>query len=333
MHPEIDKLINMALSDGQVTDKEREIILRKAEKLEIDRDEVEMYLQGFLDLNKQDNSSTFVQKTSDIVVESKTLESDISNDRKYTLKKVKKIEPAQLNKESELKLKISELSNDKKILFNNLEKLIEDIKFAQRDLVKIKSSIDKQVSLTKEEFKKNANTNLSKFINQINESVATKFGGGKLIFENPEKFIGLDFMELTRLITSEGGFNLDELQAKRKKIRLLLYFLCLTPLIYMSVILPDFEYIKYTGYKLFIGFTILVLLFMKINSLSELIKENKCNFSNADLNIIIREIRRKYSIEFDELLRLKNEIERLESIQKNLKLKDIAVYEKFMKTE
>ena len=27
MHPEIDKLINMALLDGQVTDKEREIIL------------------------------------------------------------------------------------------------------------------------------------------------------------------------------------------------------------------------------------------------------------------------------------------------------------------
>jgi len=31
MHPEIEKLIEMALSDGQVTDKECEIILRKAE--------------------------------------------------------------------------------------------------------------------------------------------------------------------------------------------------------------------------------------------------------------------------------------------------------------
>ena len=46
MHPEIEKLIDMALVDGQVTDKEREIILRKAEKLGLDIDEVEMYLES-----------------------------------------------------------------------------------------------------------------------------------------------------------------------------------------------------------------------------------------------------------------------------------------------
>jgi hypothetical protein len=36
MHPEIEKLVEMALADGQVTDKEREIILLKAEKLGLD---------------------------------------------------------------------------------------------------------------------------------------------------------------------------------------------------------------------------------------------------------------------------------------------------------
>jgi uncharacterized protein (TIGR02145 family) len=46
MNPEIEKLIEMALVDGQVTDKEREIILRKADKLGLDVDEVEMYLEG-----------------------------------------------------------------------------------------------------------------------------------------------------------------------------------------------------------------------------------------------------------------------------------------------
>ena len=48
MHPDIEKLIEMALADGQVTDKEREIILRKAEKLRLDVDEVEMYLEGYI---------------------------------------------------------------------------------------------------------------------------------------------------------------------------------------------------------------------------------------------------------------------------------------------
>ena len=46
MHTEIENLINMALADGEVTEKERAIILRKAESLGIDKDEVEMILDG-----------------------------------------------------------------------------------------------------------------------------------------------------------------------------------------------------------------------------------------------------------------------------------------------
>ena len=34
MHPEIENLINMALADGEVTEKERGIILRKSETLD-----------------------------------------------------------------------------------------------------------------------------------------------------------------------------------------------------------------------------------------------------------------------------------------------------------
>lgn len=56
MHPEIENLINMALADGEVTEKERGIILRKAEILGIDKDEVEMILDGKIALyNKQVN--------------------------------------------------------------------------------------------------------------------------------------------------------------------------------------------------------------------------------------------------------------------------------------
>jgi hypothetical protein len=46
MDPEIEKLIDLALADGQITEKERGIILRKAEKLGEDLDEVEMILDG-----------------------------------------------------------------------------------------------------------------------------------------------------------------------------------------------------------------------------------------------------------------------------------------------
>jgi hypothetical protein len=56
MSSEIDNLINMALADGEVTEKERAIVLRKAEALGLDKDEVEMILDGRIALQKkQDN--------------------------------------------------------------------------------------------------------------------------------------------------------------------------------------------------------------------------------------------------------------------------------------
>lgn len=46
MHPELENLIKIALADGVITEKEKSIILRKAEVLGEDRDEVEMIIEG-----------------------------------------------------------------------------------------------------------------------------------------------------------------------------------------------------------------------------------------------------------------------------------------------
>jgi hypothetical protein len=46
MHPEIEKLIDLALADGQIKEKERNVILKKAAELGLDADEVEMTLDG-----------------------------------------------------------------------------------------------------------------------------------------------------------------------------------------------------------------------------------------------------------------------------------------------
>jgi hypothetical protein len=48
MNNEIEKFIELAIADGQVTDKERAVILRKALELGADSDEVEMILDGKL---------------------------------------------------------------------------------------------------------------------------------------------------------------------------------------------------------------------------------------------------------------------------------------------
>ena len=48
MHPEIEKLIDLGIVDGQITEKERNVILKKAAEFGVDADEVEMTLDGKL---------------------------------------------------------------------------------------------------------------------------------------------------------------------------------------------------------------------------------------------------------------------------------------------
>jgi hypothetical protein len=58
MNSEIENLINMALADGEVTEKERAIVLRKAEALGLDKDEVEMILDGKIALFNKTTATT-----------------------------------------------------------------------------------------------------------------------------------------------------------------------------------------------------------------------------------------------------------------------------------
>lgn len=58
MNPEIEKLIDIALADGEVTEKESAIILRKAQSLGEDKDEVEMVLDGKIALLRKEQNST-----------------------------------------------------------------------------------------------------------------------------------------------------------------------------------------------------------------------------------------------------------------------------------
>ena len=53
MNTEIERLIELAISDGEITDKERSVILKKAVKLGEDPNEVEMILDGRLHESKK----------------------------------------------------------------------------------------------------------------------------------------------------------------------------------------------------------------------------------------------------------------------------------------
>lgn len=64
MHPEIEKLIDLALADGQITEKERNVIFKKAIALGIDEDEIEMIVEAKIHKfhsSKKENSSEKIE--------------------------------------------------------------------------------------------------------------------------------------------------------------------------------------------------------------------------------------------------------------------------------
>lgn len=57
IHPQMERLVHIALSDGKITEKEKEIILRKAKTLGVDEDETEMILDALVSLRQQKNQN------------------------------------------------------------------------------------------------------------------------------------------------------------------------------------------------------------------------------------------------------------------------------------
>lgn len=120
MHPDIDKLITLALADGEVTEKEREIILRKAEKLGLDIDEVEMYLEG-----KISNHETVISQ------ETKPTTAQKTSKREFVPKVVQHIKPAALDRDSTFKEKIIEVINEVNL---ELKKELDEIQFLEKEI-------------------------------------------------------------------------------------------------------------------------------------------------------------------------------------------------------
>ncbi len=63
MNPEIEKLIELTVATGEITEKKRETIMRRAKILGEDLDEVELILNGELALSKNNKS---INNTADV---------------------------------------------------------------------------------------------------------------------------------------------------------------------------------------------------------------------------------------------------------------------------
>ncbi len=61
MHPEIEKLIELALADGQITEKERNVIIKKASDFGINQDEIEIIIEAKKHLKEKETVASQIK--------------------------------------------------------------------------------------------------------------------------------------------------------------------------------------------------------------------------------------------------------------------------------
>ena len=127
MNEQLTKFIELCLADGVISDKEREVIFRKAKSLGVDEDECEILIDSY------------TQQVNKISETTKPVTSKPK--RNFTPKKIKVVKPAKLNREDDLKkhtedvklLKYEHLEkvNPQKEL---LKKITEDVHFKKSEI-------------------------------------------------------------------------------------------------------------------------------------------------------------------------------------------------------
>lgn len=333
MHSEIEKLIAMALADGQLSDKEREILLRKAEKLGLDLDEVEMYIEGEISANntksKDDKEIFNINQNSSQVNEK-------LQPRGYTPKKINHLKPAILDKEVGLNLANEDLNKNNSILFKKINNLYGKIKVHYDFLLTEKIKVDKQTKIIEAKYNDTSKLYIDEFINDINLQVSNKFGQTKLIINSQNKIIGLNPDEIISLIKNEGKWDSSILNHKYDKKRIFfnkLIFFGIILIIWINSTSPyTFREIgiekKWVG---FIAFVFTVVVGLNATNYSKLIKNNKMNFSFEEIIPVLNEIIKKYENKFTELIDLKQELNEIEILKNKLEQINISDCEKILK--
>lgn len=310
MHPEIENLINMALADGQVTDKEREIILRKAEKLGIDIEEVEMIIEGEISSNKTIIANKVNSKLGKL------------SKRNFILREVKYVKPASLNKELEINNLISEFKKSRNEAINHFKNYFSEANKIYNELNNINYELKENMKNMNQEYETSKNSCIKKILDSINFSISEKFGKTKLIIDNPSKLIGLRTQEIIEIISKDGKWEIIELQTKRNKVKMQLYFAMLIILLFHLIIVIT------TGFKNTLWLALPLAFYA--GYIRDRIKNKHTNFTSGDINNVLLEVIENNKNEINNITKMKNEIIKLDLLINKIGTKTISKYESFM---
>ena len=144
MNDQLIKFIELCLVDGVISDKEREVIFRKAEQLGVPKDECEIILEGMF-MQKAESSNQPVKQTNEKDSTEKSIKKENKVGSKIILKKVKSVPKVLFDKKPQLTKTIEE----KNTLINKGEKFKSEL---EDEKLKNKKSFNTNLEKLKSDF-------------------------------------------------------------------------------------------------------------------------------------------------------------------------------------
>ena len=281
MNEQLINFIQLCLADGVISEKEREVIFRKAREFGVDEDECEILIDSYtFKVNK-------TSKTNKPIT--------LKPDRKFVLKKVNKIAPASLNQEKDLYKKIEIFTEEEKIITLDYNKFFKQLSSINDNIKPISASLKVDFENLKKEFDDGTKHLNEKYINTINQVVSRKFGKTEMVFSESEK-ISLDNLTpnkkkdyILKNVKWDSTYLLSKIRKKRN-----FWFVMIALIAVIS---------KFIDSGFGIGFLIvLAIVCLIIGTLkNEKIKQNTMNFTNDDIELIIDDVNKSLTNAFEQL--------------------------------
>jgi hypothetical protein len=304
MNEQLINFIQLCLADGVISEKEREVIFRKAKEFGVDEDECEILIDSY----------TFkVNKTSK---NNKSI--TLKPDRKFVLKKVNKIAPASLNQEKELYKKVDILSEEEKKITFDYNKFFKQLSSINDNIKPISASLKVDFENLKKEFDDGTKHLNEKYINTINQVVSRKFGKTEMVLTESEK-ISIDNLTPNKkkdYILKNVKWDYTHLSRKiGKKVAFwyLMFVLALITFICIGFTVKKGLLFGLSGQ---ITFGIGIISLFISNALHKKKEEALMNFNNDDIELIIDDVNKSLTNAHEQLELKKKMIENYRALTK-----------------
>jgi hypothetical protein len=298
MNEQLIKFIELCLADGVISDKEREVIFRKAKSLGVDEDECEILIDSYTQLVNK------ISETAKPVT--------LKPKRNFTPKTIEKIKPAALNQEKKLLEEVAKLKEIEEKISSNYDLVLNDLKTKAKEVDKTKTEID--FEKYKASYNKYRKKNISEYFNHLDKLISEKFGKTAIICtaEKKEELSSSNLKKINDFILKDAKWSLERYERRATKFNIAFILLLIISVIYFLVL----AYGDSSEEDSVILFVIILLCMIAYHIAKYYKNKNTLNFTEGDVKWVLNTVNEKFDKSFKTLAEKKEIINKYEILSK-----------------